>query len=773
MIRFVDLKTGNTFDGESPYVFWFDNEQSTNIIYSQPICFISNQPNVEIIIEENDIFSLVDTSKLLNSSIESIYGFDYHNINEVKVNSIHSVGVAHHNYFIHMIYIVASSKTPGEYICKFTIAGSEYQIGADFYGENEELYINLSNNGIEIPDIIQKALYNVNIHEESRDNITLNRKWKELLSNYWEVIANKGSYKSLYNSLSWFEYGDLIRLSEIWKDAETGRMFSRDIAQLMSNQYSKTLNGLAKTTYEGLYCSLEKNKIVDGKIVLDKEKNPVLEYVSFKWSTQDLALKLCLLGNFYETYFMPIHLDLIHSTIEDVVYTNTFKIIRGTTLDRSDFIFNCEDIKCNVKDDSIYRLGIVDCYVGPDTLFGLNYSEFKNHKAMIGVQREPVEELKTNEDWATFASQLYSEVGSIVDFELDIPLIAEDKIKREILLYKTYSKGEDGNFVRQTANIIKHKLLDGKIKFSLFCPIEGEYDVRLQLDTLESKTYTKHVRFKVIDTQHIALNVYKIQNAQMLDEYKLGENSSINEYYFSRRKKSNSINLGETLTINPTLTYVPAKTDNLNTSGFKWKGVCLNHLLILNIDINTHGYLFEEEKSRLLQYYFCTIKNVKKVVNGRTQITPYTILVSNIFGYHPSSNKNIKQIYEKLYNGPGLIYRDDYIFVPEFHNLVPIDNDRNGRLENIKYYEVTDNDALCVIPELAYGKDIAEYDWEFVNDSKPFKEPIKMNYVKEPFITTGTREPLEPGYYTIKFHYRLTNEDKINTIELNSAFKKV
>jgi hypothetical protein len=43
MIRFVDLETGNTFDGSTPYIFWMPGEQSTNIIYSLPICFITDK----------------------------------------------------------------------------------------------------------------------------------------------------------------------------------------------------------------------------------------------------------------------------------------------------------------------------------------------------------------------------------------------------------------------------------------------------------------------------------------------------------------------------------------------------------------------------------------------------------------------------------------------------------------------------------------------------------------------------------------------------------
>jgi hypothetical protein len=762
-IRFVDLETGNTFDGTShkdtPYIFWLDGEQSVNIIYSQPICFISNQKKIMVGIEESEVFALIDPSKLLNSELETIYGFEYHNINHLKSTSVESIGTEHHNYYVHMIYIIASAKQAGEYICEFTIDGTVYNVGGDFYGEDEALYVNLSNGGVEIPEVVQKAIYGVNLHEEKRDNITLNRKWKELLSNMWDVVANKGSYKSLFNSLQWFEYGDNVKMHEVWKNLDTNHYFSQEVKQLLSDRFQKTLNGFVKTTYFSLYYALEKNKVEDGKVVLDEEKNPVLEAVVSKWSVQDLALKLCMLGNFYETYFTPIHVDLLHATIEDIVYTNTFKVIQGNTVDRSDFVYNFEDIKCNVKDGDVFRLNKVESFVGPETLFGLTYEELQREGVMIGVQPKPVSKLESNLEWQQFASQLYNEIGAVVDFELEIPLTEGDKIKREILIFKTFANNEWSYKTK-----IDYRVLGNKINFSLFCPAEGDYDIRLQFDSLNGKVFTKRIKFDVIDTENIAINVYKIYNMQMLDDEELGQSSIINDYIFTRR---NVLSLGDIDYKRP-IQYIPAKCDNLNTSKFNWKGICLNQLLIFKHNLLDGSVLTPSELKIWQKYYFTRIRQVGE----GAEYKEYTICVSKIFGFNSTQNINIKLLYEKLVDQMGLLYREDYIFVPEFHKLVEIDNERHGRMENLEYYKITDNDALCVVPELAYGKCIAEYDWEFVNASRPFEEPVKLAYVKEPFIT-GDGSPLTPGYYNIRFNYRLTNEKKINTIELNSAFKKV
>lgn len=746
-IRFVDLETGNTFDGSSPYIFWMDGEQSTNLIYSKPICFISNSRIVNISIEKNNIFSLINHKLLIDNELEYINGFNYYDINELKCDFLESYGTRYAEYYVHIIYIIAQSRYAGECLTDLYIDGNKYTIGADFYEENEELYINLSNNGLEIPKSIQKALYGTNIHEENYDNITLNRKWKELLSNAWEVVANKGSYKSLFNSLEWFEYGDKIKLCEVWKNPTNNFYFIQEIQQILDNKFLNSLSGFNKTTYLALYHALEQHKTIDGKVVLDSEKNPELQYITSQWSTQDLALKLCMLGNFYETYFMPIHTDLIHSTIEDVVYTNTFKIAKGTIFERSDFVYIKDDIDCNIKDGDIFRLNKVSFQVGPDTLFAQKSIDIKSPSEIIGVQSYPVDKLPTNEDQIRFVQQYYNEIGSIINFSIQIPLNKDDLIKREVLIFKSKTnKGWDSKIA------IEHRILNSNIDFSIFCPFEGEYEVKLQFDSVCGNIYTKRVKFNVIDTNSVNINVYKIQNKQILNDddiQLLKEPHKINNYHIRGRSQKDE-DMGQLPIYKQ---YIPTNSQNIYSNKFKWTGIALNHMIILSTSNNN---LLNNEI--LNRFYFLLTRN------------KYIICISKIFGFKPSDNISMQNLYNSI---KEQIYREDYIFVPEFHKLIPLDNEKIDNIENIEYYTITDEDTLCVIPELSYGKYIDEYDWEFINVSKPWKEPIKLNYIKEPFIANTEKSPLEPGYYTIKFNYRLTNENKINTIILDSAFKKI
>ena len=724
MLRFVDLNTGNVFDGSNPYIFWFDGEQSTNLIYTKSICFISNKRRISVELN-SPIFSLIDDSKINSTQVESIYGFDYKDINLLKTKSLTKQGLRYNDYYIYVIYIMGSAEQDGEYIENLIIDKETYRIGADFYLENESLYINLSNHGVEIPNNIQKSIYSTNVHEDKTDHITLNRKWKELLSNLWEVVANKGSYLSLYNSLKWFEWGDLLRICEVWKrrDGDKDVYSVRDIQEVLGDKYFETLSGFAKTTYVAICCALQKIQSDEGKTIYDQEKNPKLEAIVSKWSIEDLSLKLSLLGSFYKTYFMPIHLDLIHATIEDVVFTNTFKSMTSSLFQRDDFIYNTKDIICNVKDNTTYKLGNVQAYVNSKTLFGEQYNNHENYSDfdIIGVQKENIViNPKDDNELKTYYGQLYNAEGAIVEFDLEVPLTSMDEIVREVLVFR---RGNDWKTIED------HKVLGKDVKFCLLCKTIGDYEVRLQFNTSLGKTYTKRVNFNVIDTSHTSVKIYKVENIRIPQESAL---SLINDWIFGPSNISKEL----------FTQYLPTKLVNPNSyDHWGYKGICLNHLLVLKSDVNQY----------VEANYF--VSDLQKDIN-------YKICISKEFGFKP------QQIFLR-----GLdIFKNEYIFVPKFHKLSELGSDRGDRKEDIRYYTITD-ETLCVVPEIAYGKYVKYIEWEFVNASNG--EVIKLiNPSNEPFIAPSEDKPLSPGYYNIKFKYSL-NGDDVNEYQINSAFRKL
>ena len=743
MIKFVDLDTGNTFNGSQPYTFWFQGEQSINIIYSQPICFISDASSVCVRLEESNIFRLVDNEKL-----SELHEYSYCDLNTLCTNSTITIqGHAYNNYYVYFIYIIGSADQVGEYITSFYIQKNyegqeynnneeEYKIGADFYGEEESLYINMSNMGIEIPESIQKALYPSPIGEAKRDNILLNRKWKELLSNYWDVIANKGSYKSLLNSLNWFEWGDLVKLEIVGTSQENGveRYNMTDLEDFMTNTYTSHLNNFNSTTYVSLSCALKELDKENGVVKYDENQNPILKNIAFKWSVYDLSLKMSMLGNFYETYFMPIHLDLIHSTIEDIVYADTFKSYIGAAISRYDYVCEYEDVICNVKDGDVFRLSPVRCYVGKDTYFGTQWvtKDYFNVSETtdiipVGVQKEIPNLTNDDDELKTYLSQLYNEIGAIVDFEIRLPLKNSDEIKRQVVSFSTYDK--IGNPVVQT-NESWH--MHGPIvRFSVLCPTDGDYSISFQFDALNGRTFTKNVKFKVIDTKQIDIKVYKVVNDRK-DHTTWNNTNPINDFISGRQA---GITPGQTIK-----QYIPTAS-SLNSNG-----IGLNWLLVFNS---------RQSQSSITGNF---IEKPLQIA-GNT----YYAYLSKKFTY-----QGIPRVSESIVNSA---IKNAYIFVPEYHKLIELGSDMVMNRDDIRRYTVTPQDSLCVIPELGFGRYIEEYEWEFINVST--RKIIKLDgSISEPFIADINNHPLDPGYYDIVFRYRLSgNQDKVNEIRIDSAFK--
>lgn len=737
MVRFIDINTGNVFDGSYPYIFWFDGDQSTNIIYSKNIHFICEYEQVDIKLPSNNVFKLIDISKIDMDSIEMLTNHNYLNINDIIVDGdkITSYGYPYKNVYIHSIYIIGSTSQPGTYREEFVINNESFTIGADFYGENESLYINLSNNGVEIPETIQKSFYEANIYEDKRDNILLNRKWKELLSNAIDIFVNKGSYKSLYNSLKWFGYGDMVKLFEFWKDENfnTSRYFTQEISPVIKNKYLEYLYNYSKTTYLGLCCALERYKTVDGHIMYDDERNPILERYVDKSTARELSLKLCLLGNFYETYFMPIHLDLIQSTIENIVYTNTFKVVSGAFNSRYDYIKNIYEIKCNVNDGDCFNMDNVKCFVGPNTLFGTKGSS----SYIMGVQRDTINESMNNEEISSFVSQMYNNTGAIIDFNIELPMSDGDFIKKESLTIIS---------PKYTQTNVEYKLIkSNRLSFSILCEYEGEYDIRMQFITLSNNCFTKQLKINVCDTKNAKIEVYKILNNGKYIQDRIDLSESSNTFAFKFNNGSPFEKYKQ---------YIPVHLPEDNADN--WRGVKLSHLLILEY-LGDPNYALEDAlKLACMNNYFIFNRKVK--VEGKEK--QYIIGFSKKFEHKLDSSDIIS-----ISNSKFRIYRSEYKYIPCFHILQKIDG------YDINNYIITNDDALCVIPNISFGRFIDKYTWEFVNVSNPDINPINID-TKEPFISHKDYMYLQPGYYDIIFKYNLIGDDKINTIRMDSAFIK-
>lgn len=321
---------------ERNYRFYFDDNQSINIIYQKRLFFISDKERVSI--------EILDTPPVNNTVF---FLFDYitapAKLESIKKTRVESTGKRiGDDKFLHYVNIGLCSESEGEFIENIKIDNEIFEIAADFHGQDESLEILLHNQGVTLPKDIIRSLYDTNIHEKYIDWVVLNRKYKELLLNIMDIVYKKGSYKSLVSSLGWFEYGDMIKLNEYWSDSSLHTLHQKDISTIYTPMIEEMMKMYMKTTFISLeymldeydfeYITDNNGEVIDKRFKYDKDgidlTVPILKDINAiqrKWSINDIALKMTLLGNYFSTYFIPIHMDLLFSSIENLVFTTPAK----------------------------------------------------------------------------------------------------------------------------------------------------------------------------------------------------------------------------------------------------------------------------------------------------------------------------------------------------------------------------------------------------------------------------------------------------------------
>lgn len=540
MIRFVDVNTGNVYNGNAPYIHWFEGKQSVGLNYDKRFIILSDKQNVDIQLN-SDVFYLVDPSKLLDENKVSKYDKEYYNLKNLKTNTLHSTGIPDNSYFIHSFNIIAQGNYVGEITDDLYIDNEHFILGVDFYDENESLSINLANFGAEISNEVQRAIYEKNIDEQKVDYVLMNRKFKELLNEYINILGNKGSYKSLVNALKWFEYGELTNVYEFWKRPEPNKNYLtiKDLSSIANTRTMELLTSNLKTTFIGIGCALNKIKIVDNEIVYEdkytenldgnqllNEPNPVLEDNVLLWSKEDMSLKMSLLGNFFATYFMPIHLDLLFSTIEKTIYTDTIKLVSFPKLSRFDYIDNLSQINCKI--DKVYHLSQVETFTYPNTLFGFENKEkdkidFRDeHLEILGVETsfpdtENMSEKERAEYSKAYNLQHYKGIGVIIPFKCEIVLPSSNVLTyASIKVYKNYVdyKGNVVNeevFEKENYDIIYKSEGDkASVVFNLLMKNVGYYKVQLLFRRSDGFEYISVFDYVVDDENFPELKMYKL-----------------------------------------------------------------------------------------------------------------------------------------------------------------------------------------------------------------------------------------------------------------------
>lgn len=575
MIKFIDIEKGIAYDGSSPYVHYIDNGLSTNVYYTKTFVLISDNDAVKTISVKSD-----SIYRLIQADDEHGYNVDLKNLLVTSTTS--SYQTAYNGYYIFKFIVAVCSDVEGEVHDTITISDDtetiEMNIAGDFYGEDETALINLQNKGIEIPKQIQRAFYESDVHDVSQDNILLNRKYKELLIEYWNIIANKGSYGSLINSKNFFEYGDLLRIEEYYKSIDNDglrRLFARNLELELFDDIYTTVDISSKTTYIGLFCAinemLKENGVIQynddysNNVTLDKsfplnEPIPELVNASLKHTVDDMALKMVLVGNYFSTFFMPLHLDLIHSTIESVVYATTLKIQRGITSERSDYFNNIEDFDCSLRTETEYFLKNVSTQTGQGTIANdyIDESTRLTNGFTKYVDADSYGRVKifgadliapdmqgtrpTNDELRNFFMRTYTGVGVLVPVKCTLPTV--NVIRRMIIMihrstdggrtYEFYDKMDSRNAVTMTSN---------ELNFNLLFTEYGMYHITLQFTQISSVDL---INSYIINVHNDTRNEVHLQKLQRINDIftkedlfdALAKEISFNRYMFTNEPSS-------------------------------------------------------------------------------------------------------------------------------------------------------------------------------------------------------------------------------------------
>ena len=118
MIRFVDLKSGSTYNGESPYMHYpFGSDGlSCGIPIVGKLCFLSDQGSVNVSLDENPVYSLLDPGVFETAPDETINEFQYKNLEGLKADALALQGVPLDDMYIYMVYILECTYCLSMYI---------------------------------------------------------------------------------------------------------------------------------------------------------------------------------------------------------------------------------------------------------------------------------------------------------------------------------------------------------------------------------------------------------------------------------------------------------------------------------------------------------------------------------------------------------------------------------------------------------------------------------------------------------------------------------
>lgn len=325
--------------------------------------------------EDGDIFGLNNDSEKLDITSSIKYNkqiLTSDNDNDILAIFIEDDNVdnVHKNFALVPIYVIGKSDISGTWITNLLIhveysynkelisdRYASISVGMECHEESEILEINANNFGIKLPKDIIYAIYDTSLENEVFDEVVWNRKLKEYLLNYMDIKGQNGNFNSAIKSLQWFGYGDKINISKLLKtDNDVKNQYIRDYFDIYCDILS-TFNIFKNQTLISIFINgNEELKDENGNIIytpqefnkfLWGEEKPIMinlfksnkfaniglgntekwKYIEsyFKYSFNELGLKLACLNYYYKKYFLPLHINIHSSSIQFKTYMDDIK----------------------------------------------------------------------------------------------------------------------------------------------------------------------------------------------------------------------------------------------------------------------------------------------------------------------------------------------------------------------------------------------------------------------------------------------------------------
>lgn len=495
----------------------------------------------------------------------------------------------------------------------------------------------------------------------------------------------------------------------------------------------------------------------------DPDGNEALKSIACKWSEDEMRLKMVLLGNFLETYFMPVHADLIRSVVEDIQDFSLYLDFASNNMEHEpepesgvfDFWWG-DDEGADPYAANEINLGEVQVFAGVEQ--GSPYAQaFENNKSGVianqdGQEFVPIIACHSFEDvinptneaavWELMSGQIYTGIGAIDVAHFVFP---------EPIISGHCSSNQWGDWIDTSFTADSDYTDEIHVKF-LF-PKPGNFKFYFDFVGVSGKTYSKTAEVNVQDNLRVDLAFYKLCSvpAEEFETINPFEAETDIRPMFSRARETQYAIRDNGPTYQADLTtddikyvqFIPVRSsdgapdDAPRTAQVRtllWKGTNVGPRNSCKSSLGTTNYWFEEgDNEEGVWLRVCPKKKDAKLWNIKDQI--------------PSN--------------PDIVYDND-VFFPEYHRLMDIEP---GELVAQCY------PIVCVPVFILDGNEpkrlkyslMDHHSWSFYSYSQHKEIQNMPQSTDTPFMAKSNRSRMPGGMYRVTFKYKIGDVERTVT----------